>query len=169
MWLASWSLVWVSAGGCVGSYLPSVCVCCVCVYMQLPADFSRLHLADGLHPQVTHVSSSHSGCSITSDSGSSSLSDIYQVRMPPWSCGSPVWTPLDSSREVIKPFLGCVIYTRPYAGMAQHLLRWFQLFLSCLHFEQSNFHRSNSCSNFGETAKGLLSKYWLYYFYKMKW
>lgn len=103
MWLASWALVWVS-GGCVGSYLPSVCVCCVCVYMQLPADFSRLHLADGLHPQVTHVSSSHSGCSITSDSGSSSLSDIYQVRMPPWRCGSPVWTPLDSSREVIKPF-----------------------------------------------------------------
>ncbi|CAB1325615.1 unnamed protein product [Coregonus sp. 'balchen'] len=49
----------------------------VCV--QLPADFSRLHLADGLHPQVTHVSSSHSGCSITSDSGSSSLSDIYQA------------------------------------------------------------------------------------------
>uniref|UniRef100_A0A673GPN1 Rap guanine nucleotide exchange factor 2 n=1 Tax=Sinocyclocheilus rhinocerous TaxID=307959 RepID=A0A673GPN1_9TELE len=47
--------------------------------MQLPADFSRLHLADGIHPQVTHVSSSHSGCSITSDSGSSSLSDIYQA------------------------------------------------------------------------------------------
>uniref|UniRef100_A0A8C7S7R3 Rap guanine nucleotide exchange factor 2 n=1 Tax=Oncorhynchus mykiss TaxID=8022 RepID=A0A8C7S7R3_ONCMY len=45
----------------------------------LPADFSRLHLADGLHPQVTHVSSSHSGCSVTSDSGSSSLSDIYQA------------------------------------------------------------------------------------------
>ncbi|TKS72042.1 Rap guanine nucleotide exchange factor 2 [Collichthys lucidus] len=49
------------------------------VRMSLPADFSRLHLADGLHPQVTHVSSSHSGCSITSDSGSSSLSDIYQA------------------------------------------------------------------------------------------
>ncbi|XP_028815721.1 rap guanine nucleotide exchange factor 2 isoform X6 [Denticeps clupeoides] len=49
---------------------------------QLPADFSRLHLADGLHPQVTHVSSSHSGCSITSDSGSSSLSDIYQASAP---------------------------------------------------------------------------------------
>uniref|UniRef100_A0A673YLH1 Rap guanine nucleotide exchange factor 2 n=1 Tax=Salmo trutta TaxID=8032 RepID=A0A673YLH1_SALTR len=48
-------------------------------HQQLPADFSRLHLADGLHPQVTHVSSSHSGCSITSDSGSSSLSDIYQA------------------------------------------------------------------------------------------
>uniref|UniRef100_A0A3P8UWW7 Rap guanine nucleotide exchange factor 2 n=1 Tax=Cynoglossus semilaevis TaxID=244447 RepID=A0A3P8UWW7_CYNSE len=47
--------------------------------ITLPADFSRLHLADGLHPQVTHVSSSHSGCSITSDSGSSSLSDIYQA------------------------------------------------------------------------------------------
>uniref|UniRef100_A0A8C7ZRY1 Rap guanine nucleotide exchange factor 2 n=1 Tax=Oryzias sinensis TaxID=183150 RepID=A0A8C7ZRY1_9TELE len=50
-----------------------------CRKAQLPADFSRLHLADGLHPQVTHVSSSHSGCSITSDSGSSSLSDIYQA------------------------------------------------------------------------------------------
>ncbi|XP_046881038.1 rap guanine nucleotide exchange factor 2 isoform X3 [Hypomesus transpacificus] len=48
-------------------------------YHTLPADFSRLHLADGLHPQVTHVSSSQSGCSITSDSGSSSLSDIYQA------------------------------------------------------------------------------------------
>ncbi|KAG9347131.1 hypothetical protein JZ751_006058 [Albula glossodonta] len=45
----------------------------------LPADFSKLHLSDSLHPQVTHVSSSHSGCSITSDSGSSSLSDIYQA------------------------------------------------------------------------------------------
>uniref|UniRef100_A0A672RK73 Rap guanine nucleotide exchange factor 2 n=1 Tax=Sinocyclocheilus grahami TaxID=75366 RepID=A0A672RK73_SINGR len=48
-------------------------------YHTLPADFSRLHLADGIHPQVTQVSSSHSGCSITSDSGSSSLSDIYQA------------------------------------------------------------------------------------------
>ncbi|XP_029473756.1 rap guanine nucleotide exchange factor 2 isoform X12 [Rhinatrema bivittatum] len=45
---------------------------------MLPADFTKLHLTDSLHPQVTHVSSSHSGCSITSDSGSSSLSDIYQ-------------------------------------------------------------------------------------------
>ncbi|XP_036406692.1 rap guanine nucleotide exchange factor 2-like isoform X3 [Megalops cyprinoides] len=50
-----------------------------CSKSQLPADFSKLHLSDGLHPQVTHVSSSHSGCSITSDSGSSSLSDIYQA------------------------------------------------------------------------------------------
>uniref|UniRef100_G3PWG4 Rap guanine nucleotide exchange factor 2 n=1 Tax=Gasterosteus aculeatus aculeatus TaxID=481459 RepID=G3PWG4_GASAC len=49
------------------------------VFSYLPADFSRLHLADGLHPQGPHVSSSHSGCSITSDSGSSSLSDIYQA------------------------------------------------------------------------------------------
>uniref|UniRef100_A0A8C0X2G2 Rap guanine nucleotide exchange factor 2 n=1 Tax=Castor canadensis TaxID=51338 RepID=A0A8C0X2G2_CASCN len=46
---------------------------------HLPADFTKLHLTDSLHPQVTHVSSSHSGCSITSDSGSSSLSDIYQA------------------------------------------------------------------------------------------
>ncbi|XP_033869647.3 rap guanine nucleotide exchange factor 2-like isoform X12 [Acipenser ruthenus] len=45
----------------------------------LPADFTKLHLTDSLHPQVMHVSSSHSGCSITSDSGSSSLSDIYQA------------------------------------------------------------------------------------------
>uniref|UniRef100_A0AAY4E610 Rap guanine nucleotide exchange factor 2 n=1 Tax=Denticeps clupeoides TaxID=299321 RepID=A0AAY4E610_9TELE len=44
-----------------------------------PYPTGKLHLADGLHPQVTHVSSSHSGCSITSDSGSSSLSDIYQA------------------------------------------------------------------------------------------
>ncbi|KAL4640385.1 rap guanine nucleotide exchange factor 2 isoform X2 [Arapaima gigas] len=48
-------------------------------YHTLPADFTKLHLADSLHPQVTHVTSSHSGCSITSDSGSSSLSDIYQA------------------------------------------------------------------------------------------
>ncbi|XP_018591340.1 rap guanine nucleotide exchange factor 2 isoform X4 [Scleropages formosus] len=50
-----------------------------CPKSQLPADFTKLHLADSLHPQVTHVTSSHSGCSITSDSGSSSLSDIYQA------------------------------------------------------------------------------------------
>ncbi|XP_072440345.1 rap guanine nucleotide exchange factor 2 isoform X3 [Chiloscyllium punctatum] len=48
-------------------------------YHTLPADFTKLHLTDNLHPQVTHVSSSHSGCSITSDSGSSSLSDLYQA------------------------------------------------------------------------------------------
>ncbi|XP_039395121.1 rap guanine nucleotide exchange factor 2 isoform X10 [Mauremys reevesii] len=50
-----------------------------CTKPQLPADFTKLHLTDSLHPQVTHVTSSHSGCSITSDSGSSSLSDIYQA------------------------------------------------------------------------------------------
>ncbi|XP_058513492.1 rap guanine nucleotide exchange factor 2 isoform X1 [Ochotona princeps] len=50
-----------------------------CTKSQLPTDFTKLHLTDSLHPQVTHVSSSHSGCSITSDSGSSSLSDIYQA------------------------------------------------------------------------------------------
>ncbi|XP_042193877.1 rap guanine nucleotide exchange factor 2 isoform X6 [Callorhinchus milii] len=48
-------------------------------YHTLPADFTKLHLADTLHPQVANVSSSHSGCSITSDSGSSSLSDLYQA------------------------------------------------------------------------------------------
>ncbi|KPP67186.1 rap guanine nucleotide exchange factor 2-like, partial [Scleropages formosus] len=46
---------------------------------DLPADFSKHHLPDGLHPQLSQVSTSHSGCSITSDSGSSSLSDIYQA------------------------------------------------------------------------------------------
>ncbi|XP_059820932.1 rap guanine nucleotide exchange factor 2 isoform X1 [Hypanus sabinus] len=48
-------------------------------YHTLPADFTKLHLTDSLHPQVNQVSSSHSGCSITSDSGSSSLSDLYQA------------------------------------------------------------------------------------------
>ncbi|GCB65891.1 hypothetical protein scyTo_0004875 [Scyliorhinus torazame] len=38
-----------------------------------------MHLTDNPHPQVTHVPSSQSGCSIASDSGSSSLSDIYQA------------------------------------------------------------------------------------------
>lgn len=48
-------------------------------YLQLPADLTKMHLTDNPHPQVTHVPSSQSGCSIASDSGSSSLSDIYQV------------------------------------------------------------------------------------------
>ncbi|KAM4675109.1 rap guanine nucleotide exchange factor 6 [Discoglossus pictus] len=42
----------------------------------LPADLSKMHLTD--HPH-SHVPSSQSGCSIASDSGSSSLSDIYQA------------------------------------------------------------------------------------------
>ncbi|XP_074924233.1 rap guanine nucleotide exchange factor 6 isoform X8 [Chelonoidis abingdonii] len=46
---------------------------------KLPADLSKMHLTDNPHPQVTHVPSSQSGCSIASDSGSSSLSDIYQA------------------------------------------------------------------------------------------
>uniref|UniRef100_UPI002FE3A97A rap guanine nucleotide exchange factor 6 isoform X17 n=1 Tax=Cavia porcellus TaxID=10141 RepID=UPI002FE3A97A len=46
---------------------------------KLPADLTKMHLTDSHHPQVTHVSSSQSGCSIASDSGSSSLSDIYQA------------------------------------------------------------------------------------------
>ncbi|XP_065143701.1 rap guanine nucleotide exchange factor 6 isoform X3 [Paramisgurnus dabryanus] len=40
----------------------------------LPGDLSKMHLTD--HP---HVPPSQSGCSIASDSGSSSLSDIYQA------------------------------------------------------------------------------------------
>ncbi|XP_066199488.1 rap guanine nucleotide exchange factor 6 isoform X8 [Saccopteryx leptura] len=48
-------------------------------YLSLPADLTKMHITDNSHPQVTHVSSSHSGCSIASDSGSSSLSDIYQA------------------------------------------------------------------------------------------
>ncbi|XP_012967041.2 rap guanine nucleotide exchange factor 6 isoform X10 [Mesocricetus auratus] len=48
-------------------------------YLSLPADLTKMHLTDNPHPQVTHVSSSQSGCSIASDSGSSSLSDIYQA------------------------------------------------------------------------------------------
>lgn len=46
---------------------------------QLPADLNKMHLTDHAHQQVMHMAPSQSGCSITSDSGSSSLSDIYQV------------------------------------------------------------------------------------------
>ncbi|XP_075457300.1 rap guanine nucleotide exchange factor 6 isoform X3 [Ascaphus truei] len=48
-------------------------------YISLPADLSKMHLTDNPHAQATHVPSSQSGCSIASDSGSSSLSDIYQA------------------------------------------------------------------------------------------
>ncbi|XP_051869214.1 rap guanine nucleotide exchange factor 6 isoform X2 [Pristis pectinata] len=48
-------------------------------YHTLPADLTKMHLTDNPHPQVTLVPSSQSGCSIASDSGSSSLSDIYQA------------------------------------------------------------------------------------------
>ncbi|XP_014383360.1 rap guanine nucleotide exchange factor 6 isoform X4 [Alligator sinensis] len=48
-------------------------------YLSLPADLTKMQIADNPHPQVTHVPSSQSGCSIASDSGSSSLSDIYQA------------------------------------------------------------------------------------------
>uniref|UniRef100_A0A673KV79 Rap guanine nucleotide exchange factor 2-like n=1 Tax=Sinocyclocheilus rhinocerous TaxID=307959 RepID=A0A673KV79_9TELE len=44
--------------------------------LQLPADFSKLHPADSCH---SHMTSSQSRSSIASDSGSSSLSDIYQA------------------------------------------------------------------------------------------
>ncbi|KAG7215886.1 hypothetical protein INR49_002522, partial [Caranx melampygus] len=46
---------------------------------QLPADLNKMHLTDNAHPQVMHMPPSQSGCSIASDSGSSSLSDIYQA------------------------------------------------------------------------------------------
>ena len=46
---------------------------------QLPADLNKMHLTDHAHQQVMHMAPSQSGCSIASDSGSSSLSDIYQV------------------------------------------------------------------------------------------
>ncbi|XP_053422271.1 rap guanine nucleotide exchange factor 6 isoform X3 [Nycticebus coucang] len=58
---------------------------CDCLVLEpsemivLPADLTKMHLTENPHPQVTHVSSSQSGCSIASDSGSSSLSDIYQA------------------------------------------------------------------------------------------
>ncbi|XP_032431425.1 rap guanine nucleotide exchange factor 6 isoform X4 [Xiphophorus hellerii] len=46
---------------------------------KLPADLNKMHLTDHAHQQVMHMAPSQSGCSITSDSGSSSLSDIYQA------------------------------------------------------------------------------------------
>ncbi|XP_018607498.1 rap guanine nucleotide exchange factor 6-like isoform X2 [Scleropages formosus] len=45
---------------------------------QLPGDLNKMHLTDHPH-QVMHVPASQSGCSIASDSESSSLSDIYQA------------------------------------------------------------------------------------------
>uniref|UniRef100_A0A8C2K7J0 Rap guanine nucleotide exchange factor 2 n=1 Tax=Cyprinus carpio TaxID=7962 RepID=A0A8C2K7J0_CYPCA len=45
-------------------------------HYPLPADFSKLHPSDSCH---THMNSSQSRSSIASDSGSSSLSDIYQA------------------------------------------------------------------------------------------
>ncbi|XP_067348100.1 rap guanine nucleotide exchange factor 6 isoform X4 [Channa argus] len=46
---------------------------------KLPADLNKMHLTDHTHQQVMHMPPSQSGCSIASDSGSSSLSDIYQA------------------------------------------------------------------------------------------
>ncbi|KAL0994552.1 hypothetical protein UPYG_G00123860 [Umbra pygmaea] len=45
----------------------------------LPGDLNKMHLTDNPHSQGMHVPPSQSGCSIASDSGSSSLSDIYQA------------------------------------------------------------------------------------------
>uniref|UniRef100_A0A8C1B7M5 Rap guanine nucleotide exchange factor (GEF) 6 n=1 Tax=Cyprinus carpio carpio TaxID=630221 RepID=A0A8C1B7M5_CYPCA len=45
---------------------------------HLPGDLSKMHLTDHAHQQI-HMPPSQSGCSIASDSGSSSLSDIYQA------------------------------------------------------------------------------------------
>uniref|UniRef100_A0A8C2AS21 Si:dkey-253i9.4 n=1 Tax=Cyprinus carpio TaxID=7962 RepID=A0A8C2AS21_CYPCA len=45
-------------------------------YHSLPADFSKPHPSDSCH---SHITSSQSRSSIASDSGSSSLSDIYQA------------------------------------------------------------------------------------------
>uniref|UniRef100_M4A1C4 Rap guanine nucleotide exchange factor 6 n=1 Tax=Xiphophorus maculatus TaxID=8083 RepID=M4A1C4_XIPMA len=50
-----------------------------CSLISLPADLNKMHLTDHAHQQVIHMAPSQSGCSITSDSGSSSLSDIYQA------------------------------------------------------------------------------------------
>ncbi|XP_067231580.1 rap guanine nucleotide exchange factor 6 isoform X2 [Chanodichthys erythropterus] len=44
----------------------------------LPGDLNKMHLTDHPHQQM-HMPPSQSGCSIASDSGSSSLSDIYQA------------------------------------------------------------------------------------------
>ncbi|XP_062392031.1 rap guanine nucleotide exchange factor 6 isoform X2 [Sardina pilchardus] len=46
---------------------------------QLPGDLNKMHLTDHPHQQMMHMAPSQSGCSIASDSGSSSLSDIYQA------------------------------------------------------------------------------------------
>uniref|UniRef100_A0A672SKG5 Rap guanine nucleotide exchange factor 2-like n=1 Tax=Sinocyclocheilus grahami TaxID=75366 RepID=A0A672SKG5_SINGR len=50
--------------------------CLFHLQVDLPADFSKLHPSDSCH---SHMTSSQSRSSIASDSGSSSLSDIYQA------------------------------------------------------------------------------------------
>ncbi|PWA22652.1 hypothetical protein CCH79_00002471 [Gambusia affinis] len=55
------------------------CSSAVLMFLKLPADLNKMHLTDHAHQQVMHMAPSQSGCSITSDSGSSSLSDIYQA------------------------------------------------------------------------------------------
>ncbi|KPP69168.1 hypothetical protein Z043_112106, partial [Scleropages formosus] len=47
--------------------------------LSLPGDLNKMYLTDHPHQHMMHVPASQSGCSIGSDSGSSSLSDIYQV------------------------------------------------------------------------------------------
>ncbi|KAM9450880.1 rap guanine nucleotide exchange factor 6 isoform 2-T3 [Clarias gariepinus] len=46
---------------------------------MLPGDFGNMHMTDHPHPPVMPVPPSQSGCSIGSDSASSSLSDIYHA------------------------------------------------------------------------------------------
>lgn len=89
---------------------------CLSVYLppQLPADINKMHLTDHTHQQVAHVPSSQSGCSIASDSGSSSLSDIYQVGVASV-CVVQRWCvrPLTSTKMLLK---ACVVSLHPCPG-----------------------------------------------------
>uniref|UniRef100_A0A3B3TEL3 Rap guanine nucleotide exchange factor 6-like n=1 Tax=Paramormyrops kingsleyae TaxID=1676925 RepID=A0A3B3TEL3_9TELE len=75
---------------------------CSCSWMQLPGDLNKMYLTDHPHQHMMHVPASQSGCSIGSDSGSSSLSDIYQAAEGEMSnvdlCGLPE-TAVDSEEE----------------------------------------------------------------------
>ncbi|XP_029113481.1 rap guanine nucleotide exchange factor 6-like isoform X1 [Scleropages formosus] len=69
---------------------------------KLPGDLNKMYLTDHPHQHMMHVPASQSGCSIGSDSGSSSLSDIYQATESEMSnvdlCGLPE-APVDSEEE----------------------------------------------------------------------
>ncbi|XP_048884281.1 rap guanine nucleotide exchange factor 6-like isoform X2 [Brienomyrus brachyistius] len=69
---------------------------------KLPGDLNKMYLTDHPHQRMMHVPASQSGCSIGSDSGSSSLSDIYQAAEGEMSnvdlCGLPE-TAVDSEEE----------------------------------------------------------------------
>lgn len=119
---------------------------------QLPADFSKLHPSDSCH---SHMTSSQSRSSIASDSGSSSLSDIYQV------IKDSVSIPLESNllthstteahpdRFIVNiwdthshAFKSCSVEYPPPSSSLVHLSPLHNLFMSVIKHTHLLIHRS---------------------------